>query len=86
MTREWAQKGSRRWVRSDGAVVMWDDRTPYANPENPRARMWTAWEPDPSEAPLCRPIGRRRGPAKRYTARRFASAEAAMVAVDKEFP
>jgi hypothetical protein len=35
----------RRWERSDGAVVRYDDRTPNSNPAKDSARMFTAWEP-----------------------------------------
>lgn len=73
----------RRWVRVDGAVVRWDDRSPYPNPCNPRSLMWTAWEPDPSERYIGKNVGRR---GRRHVPRRFKTAEAAMREVDQLYP
>lgn len=61
-----------RWVRSDGAVVKYS--------MGPRKLEWIAFEPNPSEAYLARTNGRLSWP------RRWASPEAAMRAVDQEFP
>jgi hypothetical protein len=87
----WTQVSWLRWRRSDGAVVRWDDRSPHPNPINPTAKMWTAWEPEPSSAYLVMRRGRlrRAQDGKLYKpgfARRWRTAEAAMKAVDKEFP
>jgi hypothetical protein len=76
----WREKNWRRWERSDGAVVQWDQRSPHVRPWLPAARMWTAWEPDPSDNYLKMTNGRLSWP------RRFKTAQAAMRAVDKEFP
>jgi hypothetical protein len=54
----WEQVAWNRFVRKDGAVVMWDQRSPHPNPVNPRSRMWTAWEPDPSQQALTMKRGR----------------------------
>jgi hypothetical protein len=50
--------GRVRWTRSDGAVVKWDDSSPWPNSAVASARMWTAWEPDPSERALSMTRGR----------------------------
>ena len=82
----------RRWVRSDGAVVKWDDSSPWPNPASTLhpAKMWTAWEPDPSEKALYMQRGRTRVTQGREWKpgfpRRWKTAEAAMRAVDKEYP
>lgn len=78
----WTRKNERRYVRHDGAVVRYDDRTPYSNPNNASARMWTAWEPDPGERALS--MGRYSSGFK--WPRRFRTPEAAMRAVDKAWP
>lgn len=76
------REGGRRYVRRDGAVVRYDERSPYPNPLRESSRMFTAWEPDPGESYLS--MGRRsswfRWP------RRFHTPEAAMRAVDKTWP
>lgn len=77
----WKQTNWRRWTRSDGAAVLWDQRSPYPNPVNPASLMWTAWEPDPSERPLMRFSKRGHG-----YARRWKTAEAAMREVDRLHP
>lgn len=87
----WTEVHSERWVRTDGAVVMWDRRSPHPNPANPNSRMWTAWEPDPSEHFISMTRGRRRkAPDGRYWTprfpRRWKTAQAAMAAVDKLYP
>lgn len=74
----------QRYERSDGAVVKWDDDTPYSNPINPTARMWTAWEPDPGESALMKRLRGR--PRSVGVPRRFKTAIAAMKAVDKRWP
>ena len=79
-----------RWERSDGAVVKWDDSSPYPNPAQPTARMFTAWEPNPSERFLGTERGRwRLTDGLRWKPgfpRRWKTAKAAMAAVDKDFP
>jgi hypothetical protein len=80
-----------RWERSDGAVVKWDDNSPYPNPMNPNARMFTAWEPDPSEGFLGMARGRVRTAQDGHRwkpgfPRRWKTAKAAMAAVDRKFP
>jgi hypothetical protein len=80
-----------RWQRTDGAVVRWDDRSPHPNPLKPSARMWTAWEPNPSVAYLIMRRGRIRKTMdgallKPGFPRRWKTAKAAMKAVDHEFP
>jgi hypothetical protein len=90
-SKNWQQVGSSRWQRIDGAIVKWDDSSPYPNPMNPRSRLYTAWEPDPSERALMMHRGRLRKDQKGHLyrfgfPRRWKTAEAAMKAVDKEFP
>jgi hypothetical protein len=80
-----------RWERSDGAVVMWDQRSPWPNPINPRSRMWTAWEPNPSSRYLAMERGRVRRTmdgdlTKPGFPRRWKTAKAAMMVVDQEYP
>lgn len=70
------QGASTRWLlwrRDDGAIVK------YAM--GPRTMEWIAYEPDPSEDYLIRRSKRGMG-----WPRRWKSAEAAMRAVDKEYP
>jgi hypothetical protein len=76
----WREVHGHRWERSDGAVVKWDQSSPYPNPILESARMWTAWEPDPSQRYLGRSNGRRSWP------RRWNTPQAAMDAVDREHP
>jgi hypothetical protein len=83
--------GRVRWTRIDGAVVKYDESSPWPNPAQPSARMWTAWEPDPSERALsmCRGCWRRAQDGHRFKLsfpRRWKTAETAMRAVDKEYP
>lgn len=78
----WTKVNENRFVRSDGAVVMWDQRSPNPNPGNPRSRLWTAWEPDPSESAL---FTSRRGSRLRWP-RRWKTAEVAMATVDALYP
>lgn len=80
----WQARDPRRFVRDDGALVKWDDDTPYSNPVNPNARMWTAWEPDPGERALTKRLRRR--PHSAGVPRRFKTALAAMKAADKRWP
>lgn len=61
-----------RFQRRDGAVVKFS--------MGPRRLDWIAYEPDPSEKYLSRTNGRLVWP------RRWGSAEAAMKAVDHEYP
>lgn len=80
-----------RWERIDGAVARWDDRSPHPNSLNPASRMWTAWEPNPSQAYLMMRRGRVRKTmegalSKPGFPRRWKTAEAAMKAVDNEHP
>ena len=63
-----------RYVRSDGAVVKYS--------MGPSKRTWIAYEPDPSEAYIATS---RSGRGATWP-RRWASAEAAMRAVDKLYP
>lgn len=89
--RVWQKVNNLRYVRCDGAVVRWDDRSPYPNPVNPRARMWTAWEPDPSIHYLCIARGRLRRSedgnlGKPLFPRRWKTPESAMNVVDELFP
>ena len=77
----WLQVSWRRWTRIDGAAVLWDNRTPYANPSSPNGRMWTAWKPDPSEECLIRRSKNGLGFPRRWKSR-----ESAMAAVDREYP
>lgn len=62
-----------RFVRHDGAVVK--------HHSGPSHQQWIAFEPDPSEAYLIR-----RSKSGMGWPRRWASAEAAMRAVDREHP
>jgi len=70
-----------RWVRSDGAVVKYDIHSPYPNPEDPKSKLWTAWEPDPSDRYIAMYSKRGRGWPRRYL-----TAQAAMKKVDELFP
>jgi hypothetical protein len=81
----------RRCVRSDGALVKWDDSSPWPNPAEDSARMYTAFEPDPSQQYLSMHRGRTRKAQDGHLfkpgfPRRWKTKEAAMKAVDKEFP
>jgi hypothetical protein len=91
----WRQVSGRRWERRDGAVVKWDDSSPYPNPEVAGSRLWTAWEPDPHQGALSMSRGFQRyapdaRPGHRYWRprfpRRWKTAAAAMRAVDREYP
>lgn len=62
----WTQLHAHRFVRTDGAVVQWDDNSPYPNPQEPGARMWTAWEPDPSEKYIASKTRRGHGYPRRW--------------------
>ena len=73
----------RRYVRTDGAVVKYDDSSPYPNPIKPSARMWTAWEPDPGQSYL--KMSRRNSRGFTWP-RRYRTPEAAMRAADKAWP
>lgn len=84
-------RSGHRWRRSDGAVVRWDQSSPYPNPANPASRMWTAWEPDPSQGYVGKEVGRPRkrtdGAIVRLTVpRRWKTPQAAMKFVDQEYP
>lgn len=86
----WREVSQRRYVRQDGAVVMWDDRSPHPNPVYSSARMWTAWKQPPHDY-LHMSRGRLRKCADGSFARpgfprRWNTAEAAMKAVDREYP
>jgi hypothetical protein len=71
-----------RYVRCDGAVVMWDDSSPDPNPLDPNSRMYTAWEPDPGTSYL-----KKQTPHTVFgIPRRWKTAQAAMNAVDREYP
>ncbi len=77
----WTERSWRRWERADGAAVLWDDRSPFPNPENPRALMWTAWAPGADNHAY---LARRN---HRYTwPRRWKTAHAAMREVDRLYP
>src|SRR5271166_4361717 len=87
----WTRISGRRWERSDGAVVKYDDSSPWPNPAVATARMYTAWEPNPSEQALSMTRGReRRAQDGRLWRpgfpRRWKTPEAAMKAVDREYP
>jgi len=77
----WRRLTNLRWERIDGAVVKWDQSTPYVNPANPRGLLWTAWEPDPSQQYLLRRSKRGKG-----FPRRWKTAAAAMREVDRIHP
>ena len=73
----------RRYVRTDGAVVKYDDDSPYPNPLLASARMWTAWEPE-SRPELPQDDWRN---ARGFTwPRRYKTPEAAMRAADRAWP
>lgn len=87
----WTRISGRRWERSDGAVVKYDDSSPWPNPAEPTARMFTAWEPNPSERALMMLRGRERRAQDGHLfrlgcPRRWKTPEAAMKAVDREYP
>jgi hypothetical protein len=74
--------GRERWERTDGAVVRWDDSSPYPNPIKPSTKMYTAWEPDPSQ----RALSYDHWHSRFRSPRRWKTAKAAMAAVDREYP
>src|SRR5882724_12831759 len=76
----WEQTRHDLCTRCDGAHVFWNHHTPYANPMNPRCRMWTAFGSD--HIYLRYERKRRRS----HWIRRWATAEAAIKALDAEFP
>lgn len=76
----WRKIGDYKYRRRDGAVVLWDQRSPYVNPLNENARMWTAWEPDPSQNYVSMSNGRRRWP------KRWKYPDAAMREIDRLYP
>lgn len=79
----WTQKSDSRWERADGAVVRdVGASSPESKPWLPGHRGWMAFGPGPDEHNyLSMPFGKRfRGP------RKWKTAEAAMRAVDREFP
>lgn len=78
----WEKISDNRFVRIDNAVVMWDQRSPYPNPLNPNAKMWTAWEPGESD----RALSYTHWHSLFRSPRRYKTATAAMRAVNKEFP
>lgn len=83
-------KRGYRWRRGDGAVAMWDDCSPHPNPCNPRSRLWTCWEPDPSQSAIMKEVGklRRTRDGRDYrlrVPRRFLTAQAAMQFLDKHY-
>lgn len=87
----WTQVNRLRWVRADGAVVRWDERSPWPNPVNPSSRMWTAWEPEPSQDYVAMERGRHRkcmdgSLHKPSFPRRWKTPEAAMKVVDRIYP
>lgn len=87
----WTQVNNNRWVRSDGAVVMWDQRSPWPNPVKESARMWTAWEPEPSQRYIEIRRGRYRKNmdgdfSKPSFPRRWKTPKSAMKKVDELYP
>lgn len=78
----WTYIHENRCVRRDNAVVMYDTRSPYPNPGDPNAKMWTAWEPGESN----RALSYQHWHSRLRSPRRFKTAESAMQAVDREFP
>ena len=77
----WKKVSTVKWIREDGAIVKWDQSSPYPNPINSNARMWIAFEPEPSQSYLRRESKRGFG-----FPRRWKTAESARNAVDIEFP
>lgn len=80
-----------RWEREDGALVRYDDRTPHSSPIHPSARMFTAWEPNPSSAYLMMRRGKERKSqngdfSKPGFPRRWKHPESAMREVDRLHP
>ncbi len=87
MTSNWTMKNDidgvpckSYWQRSDEAYVWYDANTPYSNPENPNALFWIAFGPD--QRPFTRPIHN----SVFKASRRWKTPEAAMKAVDANFP
>lgn len=81
--------GYDRWERKDGAVVLYQ-HSPYTHYNDKRGRLWIAFPPN-SELAMQRPCGRWRrdmhgNEVRLGTPRRWKTAQAAMAAVDKEFP
>lgn len=74
----WNKINDKRYIRSDGALVIWDD-----NLTSSMKLMWTVWEPDPG----LRYMPMRIGKNKRFTRpRRFSSPEKAIEACDSYWP
>lgn len=93
MINHWAKVSEDRWERCDGAVVKFDQSSPYPNPEVQSSRMWTAWEPEPSQCALSMERGFVRYPGAGISKcwrprfpRRWKTVETAMKAVDREYP
>ncbi|VVC05826.1 Uncharacterised protein [uncultured archaeon] len=87
----WVEVRKDRLERKDGAVVEWDDSSPYSFILNPRARFWVAYEPNPSTRAVSMERGKIRkdekgNPYRLRCPKRWKTAEAAMKAVDKIFP
>lgn len=70
----------KSWIRTDGAIVRYDDRSPFPNPANPRAQMHTAWAPGREDLYISRTNGRFTWP------RRWKNPVEAMKAVDRKWP
>ncbi len=74
------QPGGKSWVRTDGAVVRFDDSAPNPNPSLPGARMYTAWAPGREDLSIKTTNGRVSWP------RRWKNPTEAMKAVDRKWP
>lgn len=81
----WKQVHRQRWERDDGAVVKIDETVQCntSRPWLPNYRGWKAWGPGPEQSNY---LGFCRRNSRLNIPRKFKTAEAAMAAVDKEYP
>lgn len=85
MKREWKEIHHRRWQSTDGAVVKIDEATECntSRPWLPNYRGWKAYGPGPDQGNY---LGFNRRNSGFRVARKFKTAQAAMAAVDEEYP
>lgn len=78
----WKRLSDVLYVRSDGAIVRYDDRFQTYRSFLRMELLWTAWAPDPDDYPIYQS---RRGTLLRW-ARRYGSPETAMRAANLRWP
>lgn len=79
---QWREESPTRWVRTDGAVVCYNDRTPNLRPWKADHRGWVAFGPGPDKFNYLK-MRSKRGLA---WPKRFKTAASAMKAVDAAHP